>query len=69
MNPLDGFDYVRLSLLVFVGLFILSDAVLLVARPEWMWSYASHTNYWLRALIITTWVGFALHLAYEWWPR
>ncbi len=60
-------DVVKLALLVFVGLFVLADGVLFVARPELMWSYASHTNYALRWLLVVIWVGFGLHLATEWW--
>lgn len=62
-------DLSRLVILVFVGLFVLADAVLLVVRPERMWSYASQHDPWLRALIIAAVFGMLAHFAYEWWPR
>ncbi len=56
----------RALLLVAVGLFLVADGVLAFARPAAMWSYASHSNDWLRALIALAYVGFGLHLIVEW---
>jgi hypothetical protein len=63
---MDLGDFAKLGLLVFVGLFVLADAVLMLIRPEAMWSYASQRDYLLRALLVTVWIGFGLHLIFEW---
>lgn len=59
-------DNLRALFLVFIGLFLLADGVLAYVRPGMMWSYASHEDYLLRGLLGLLWVGFGLHLLYEW---